>query len=188
VLYLGTDVLPDALIGPAVDRPDVEDPAVVTSVARVHAAVEAGRDPLEIESALAIAAARLRRHLGDRDGEDPATRPAGAIAGALRELLDERRFNRVTLADAGRMLHVSPGHLVRSFTRTFGIAPHRYVIGRRIDAARALLLNGEPIADVAVAVGFHDQAHLTKHFRRHLGATPGRFARGPGASLPAGRT
>jgi AraC-like DNA-binding protein len=188
VLYLGTDVFPETLIGSAVDRPDVEDPAVVTSVARVHAAVEAGRDPLEIESALAIAAARLRRHLGDRDGEDPATRSSGAIAGALRELLDERRFNRVTLADAGRMLHVSPGHLVRSFTRTFGIAPHGYVIGRRIDAARALLLDGEPIADVAVAVGFHDQAHLTRHFRRHLGATPGRFARGPGASLPAGRT
>ena len=71
---------------------------------------------------------------------------------------------------------MSPAHLVRCFSTTFGIAPHRYLIGRRIDAARRKLLDGEPAARVAVEVGFHDQAHLTRHFRRYVGTTPARYA------------
>jgi transcriptional regulator GlxA family with amidase domain len=47
-----------------------------------------------------------------------------------------------------------------------------------VDAARPLLLSGMPPAEVAVAVGFHDQAHLTRHFKRHTATTPARFARG----------
>jgi AraC-like DNA-binding protein len=185
VLYLDAEVLPERLIGASVDRPDTEDPSIVDSVARVHRAVEERSDPLEIESALAIAAERLLHHLGARGTAGPV-RPSNEIAGELRELLDEHRFDRITLADAGRTLHAPPGHLVRSFTRAFGIAPHRYVIGRRIDAARALLLEGEPIADIAVAVGFHDQAHLTRHFRRHVGTTPGRFVASPVETLEGG--
>lgn len=68
-------------------------------------------------------------------------------------------------------------HLVRSFTRQFGVSPHAYVIGRRIDAARRELLRGARPADVATAVGFCDQAHLTRHFKRHTSMTPARFAR-----------
>jgi transcriptional regulator GlxA family with amidase domain len=48
-------------------------------------------------------------------------------------------------------------------------------VGRRLDRARRLLLEGLPIADVAVATGFHDQPHLTRHFRALLGTTPGAF-------------
>jgi AraC-like DNA-binding protein len=51
------------------------------------------------------------------------------------------------------------------------------VIGRRVERARQLLLAGHPAADVAVEVGFYDQAHLTRHFRKHTATTPGRFAR-----------
>jgi AraC-like DNA-binding protein len=64
---------------------------------------------------------------------------------------------------------------VRCFTRTFGIAPHQYVVARRIDAARGRLLDGEPIALVAAGIGFYDQAHFTRQFKRHVGTTPGRY-------------
>jgi len=49
-------------------------------------------------------------------------------------------------------------------------------LARRIDAARKRLLEGEPPAQVAADVGFHDQAHLTRHFKRHVGTTPAHFA------------
>jgi AraC-like DNA-binding protein len=52
------------------------------------------------------------------------------------------------------------------------------VIGRRIDRARKLLLAGCPPAEAAIAAGFFDQAHLTRHFRRHTATTPARFAAG----------
>ena len=99
------------------------------------------------------------------------------MADDLRDLLDTRLSVGITLGEAGRILDVSPAHLVRSFTRRFGISPHRYLVGRRIDAARGHLLAGEPLARVAADVGFHDQAHFTKHFKRHVGTTPARFAR-----------
>ena len=62
-----------------------------------------------------------------------------------------------------------------SFSATFGIAPHAYVLGRRLEAARARILDGEPLAEVAAEVGFYDQAHLSRHFRRFIATTPGRF-------------
>src|SRR5262249_37003581 len=98
------------------------------------------------------------------------------IAPGLRDLLDDRTSDPPTLAEAAKTLHSSPAHLVCCFTRAFGITPHRYVIGRRVDAARRRLLDGEPPAVVAAALGFHDQAHLSRHFRRHVGVPPGRYA------------
>ncbi len=70
---------------------------------------------------------------------------------------------------------VTTAHLVRSFTRSYGIAPHRYLLGRRLDVARRRLLADEAPADVALATGFYDQAHLNRHFRRLLATTPGRY-------------
>ncbi|HMJ74604.1 MAG TPA: helix-turn-helix domain-containing protein [Iamia sp.] len=66
--------------------------------------------------------------------------------------------------------------MVRVFTRRYGLPPHRYRVGRRVDRARALLLDGVPPARVAVECGFHDQPHLTRHFRRQVGTTPAAYA------------
>lgn len=175
VLYLGTDVLDEALIGPAVDRPDVEDAGLIRSIAALHGTLQDPRETLQAESELAVIAERLARLIGPRVSTD-IDRFEDAVAEEFRSLLDEHRYGSITLVEAGRAVHVSPGHLVRSFTRAFGIAPHRYVIARRIDAARNRLLDGEPVAQVATGVGFYDQAHLTRHFRRHVGTTPARFA------------
>jgi len=81
VLYLDAEVLPERLIGASVDRPDTEDPSIVDSVARVHRAVEERSDPLEIESALAIAAERLLHHLGARGTAGPV-RPSNHASAA----------------------------------------------------------------------------------------------------------
>lgn len=50
-------------------------------------------------------------------------------------------------------------------------------MSRRVDLARRLLLGGQPAGEVATAAGFYDQSHLTRHFKRVLGTTPGRYAR-----------
>jgi AraC-like DNA-binding protein len=174
VLYVGTDVLDERLTGRAVDDPDVEDPELVGTLRGLHRALEHPRETFAAEELLAGARDRLLRHLG---APEPAVRdrPDHEVADDLRDLLDSSLDERLTLHEAGRLLHTSTSHLVRCFTRSFGISPHRYVVGRRIDLARQRLLAGEPTADVATAVGFHDQAHLTRHFRRHVGTTPGAY-------------
>jgi len=172
VLYVGTEVLGEHLIGPAVDEPDVVDGSIVRGFRSLHRALADPGDTFEAESMFALVAARLREQLGDHRGDDAE---AGvSVAEELRDLLDAGLFVGITLAEAGRILDTSPAHLVRSFTRRFGISPHRYLVGRRIDEARSRLLEGQPLAQVAADVGFHDQAHFTKHFKRHVGTTPGR--------------
>jgi AraC-like DNA-binding protein len=175
VLYLGTEVLDERLAGRAVDRPDVHEPALRRAVHALHRALGEPDDALEAEARLAVVGDRLRAHLGDRPAGAADPHP-GRLARDLRDLLDLRLFTRTTLAEAGWALGASPAHLVRSFTQTFGIAPHRYVVARRIDAARGRLLDGEPIALVAAGVGFYDQAHFTRQFKRHVGTPPGRYA------------
>jgi AraC-like DNA-binding protein len=177
VLYMSTTVLGEHLTGRAADEPDIHDRPLLRALHRLHTVLERRHDDLEAESVMALAGERLRAHLGDRPSE-PASSPDAAIASALRELLDEHLCESATLADAADTLGTTPPGLVRAFTRAFGIAPHQYVIGRRIEIARKRLLDGEPAAITAVEVGFHDQAHLTRHFRRHVGETPARFASG----------
>ena len=188
VVYIEPEVLGEAMIGAAVDRPVVSDAGLVRRIRALHGALRHPDDAFEAEARLSFVAEALRRALrpGDADADpgapdhgrhDPLMSPPSELAGRLRDLLDARLFEAVTLNDAGAELGASPTHLVRCFTRTFGVAPHAYVLGRRIDAARRQLLDGRPLAEVAVAVGFHDQSHLTRHFRRHVGTTPARYAR-----------
>jgi AraC-like DNA-binding protein len=184
VLYLDTTVLDESLIGQAVDSPIVEDRALRASLDGLHRSLTSPDDALAAETQLAFVAERLRNHLTRRI-EAATTLPAGSdLADQLRALLDDRLGERVTLAAAGAELHATPAHLVRTFHHTFGLPPHAYLLGRRIEAARHLLLAGEPIAQVAAGVGFVDQSHLTRHFKRHVGATPARYA---AAGLGSGR-
>ncbi|NEE48998.1 helix-turn-helix transcriptional regulator, partial [Streptomyces sp. SID8455] len=115
----------------------------------------------------------------------PAGPPPGpGVAKDLRDLLDERLGEGLTLAEAARLVHAHPTHLVRAFSAAYAIAPHQYVTSRRIDRARRLLLDGVPPGEAATAVGFHDQSHLTRHFKRIAGTTPGRYARSRKSPVP----
>lgn len=172
VVYLDTGVLGEHLIGPAVDRSWLDDARLRRGVDALHRSLRQPDRALEAETVLAFVVERLRAHLGGRADE----RRHPELAERLRELLDARALDGITLAAAAERLAASPAHLVRCFSRTFGVAPHAYVLGRRIEAARLRLLQGEPIARVAASVGFFDQAHLTRHFKRHVGTTPGRYS------------
>ncbi|MFE0137849.1 helix-turn-helix domain-containing protein [Streptomyces sp. NPDC059037] len=175
VLYLDMTQLDASFIGPAVDGPDLVDPVLRRRVGQLHAALARRGDELEAESRLALIAERLRGHLRPRLTTG-TTGPSG-VAQNLRELLDERLLDGVTLAEAARLVHAHPTHLVRAFSGAFGIAPHQYVMSRRVDRARSLLLAGQPPGEVATAAGFYDQSHLTRHFKRVVGIAPGRYAR-----------
>jgi AraC-like DNA-binding protein len=176
VLYLDGSRLADDLIGPAVDGPDLADPVLRRRVGQLHTALAHPGDELEADSRLTLIADRLRGLLRPRSATEPspADRP---LAHRLRELLDQRLVEGIALDEAARLVHAHPAHLVRAFSGAFGIAPHQYLMSRRVDRARRLLLDGRPPGEVAAATGFYDQSHLTRHFRRLVGVTPGRYAR-----------
>ncbi|MGB8940839.1 MAG: AraC family transcriptional regulator [Streptomyces sp.] len=177
VLYLDMTQLDASFIGPAVDGPDLVDPVLRGRVGQLHAALACRGDELEAESRLALIGERLRGHLRPRITTGTRGDTGRGVAQNLRDLLDERLLDGVTLAEAARLVHAHPTHLVRAFSGAYGIAPHQYVMSRRVDHARRLLLAGQPPGEVATAAGFYDQSHLTRHFKRVVGIAPGRYAR-----------
>jgi AraC-like DNA-binding protein len=180
VVYLDTTVLPLGLVGAAVDTPIHYDGLLRDRVAALHRAMAEADGELEAESRLAFIRERLLSRLGcapEAGPSDPG--PASErLARALRDLLDARVDTGLTLAEAGEVLHAHPTHLVRAFKGAFGMPPHAYLTGRRIDRARRLLVEGAPAAEAATRAGFYDQSHLHRHFVRYLGVPPGRYATG----------
>jgi AraC-like DNA-binding protein len=102
------------------------------------------------------------------------------LTGGISEVFHAHLVGFRYVADAGRVLERRVPHLVRGVRRRFGVSPHAYVIGARIEVARKLLLQGVPAAQAAVEAGFHDQAHLTRHFKRYVSVPPGRYTGGRG--------
>jgi len=173
-LYLDPAFFPAGLTGAAVDHTSISDPPLRAALARLHDALRRDAESLAAEARLALIGERITGHLTRAPA--PALAPEPGVAGQLRLLLDEHLTSQLSLAWAAARLDRSVPHLVRSFTRQFGLSPHAYVIGRRIEAARRLILHGAAPADVATAVGFYDQAHFTRHFKRHTATTPAAFA------------
>jgi AraC-like DNA-binding protein len=175
VLYLDEALLDVGLVGAAVDHPGMRDAVLRGRIDQLHATLALPGDELEAHSRLALIVERLRQHLRDDVHPAPSRQDSG-LARRLRTLLDDRVPAGLSLDDAAALLHAHPTHLIRTFTREFGIPPHQYLTGRRLDLARRLLLDGIRPAEVATAAGFYDQSHLTRHFRRMLGTSPARYA------------
>lgn len=173
VLYVRSDWLPEGVADRVARRPTLADAVALDATRRIHAAVRHPGEAMAAEHALLAVRESVLAHTGR---SAPTLRDA-PLARRLRGLLDDRFAESFTIAAAAQELGTHPSHLVRVFSHTYGIAPHRYLVARRVDAARRLLIDGGRPADVAARTGFHDQAHLTRHFRRVLGVTPALFAR-----------
>lgn len=93
----------------------------------------------------------------------------------VKEFLDEHPDQDISLEDLAQLSGTSKYHFVRQFGKSFGLSPHAYQIQARIKKAKQLLKVGASISQTAIDCGFHDQSHLTRHFKRCLGTTPKKF-------------
>ena len=90
----------------------------------------------------------------------------------------ENLGERFTLDDLARQAGVSRFHFARLFRVSTGESPMAYLLKSRIERAKQmLLLDDRPVCEIAAALGFCDQSHLTRTFRRLTGMTPREFAR-----------
>jgi AraC-like DNA-binding protein len=129
---------------------------------------------------LAIAA----RLLGNGDRSDPfqskrncGTLPKWRLKRVL-DYIDANLAEPITLADLAAAAALSPMHFAAQFRMSTGVRPHEYLLRRRIERARELLLQpGLSIVDVAFSVGFQTQSHFTTVFKRFVGDTPHQWRR-----------
>lgn len=110
-----------------------------------------------------------------RTSEANTERPhAAAIA---RDYLETCYATNVSLDDLAFLADTNRFSLIRMFRRAYSVTPHAFQIRLRIEHACRLLRGGVPVHEIAPIVGFSDQSHLTRHFARVVGLTPGRYAR-----------
>jgi AraC-like DNA-binding protein len=153
----------------------VSHPPLSRAIYRLFASIAAGGEVLEQQSRMVHCIALALAH-GEETAPEIRTDNKFAVRRARAHLLEH--FNKpVCLDELSAVARLSPYHLVRSFTQRFGLPPHAYQIHIRIERARALLAAGISAAEIASDVGFADQSHFTRHFRRIMRTTPASYAK-----------
>jgi AraC family transcriptional regulator len=129
-----------------------------------------------IERATSLLQSQMRPHSRE------CSRASGGLLAwqvrKVREYVDTHITGRVLVPNLSAVVNLSEAHFSRMFKQTLGLAPHAFVLRRRLElAARLMLESTESLTDIALCCGFTDQAHLCKHFRRSMGETPAAWRR-----------
>jgi AraC-like DNA-binding protein len=204
MIHIGPDLVAELLgDGPAGRGPGgrplfpvpvAQDPALARRLRLLHIVLTGAATPLEQHEHLTSTVRLLARHATRATAtaawDDASSssarvsfgRPAAAlIANRVRARLDDGYAAPLTAGDLAGAAGCSRYTATRAFTAVYGLAPSDYQRQLRLRAARALLTAGSSAADAAAAVGFADQAHLTRWFRRCYGVTPGAYRQAVGS-------
>ena len=111
-----------------------------------------------------------------KSGGAPALPGDETRAASVLAHIDAQLASKLTLEKLARVAHLSPIYFAKLFRKQTGLSPMAYVRQRRIEQARAMLMNGdETVERVALAVGFADPFHFSRSFRRLTGQSPSAF-------------
>lgn len=151
----------------------VSEPILYRAFSRFHSALAQGNSLLNRQSLLVncigtLLASHCERHA--RPFADPGRRRLQRA----RDFLEQHFSQNVSLGQLAEISDLSRFHLLRAFAREFGLPPHAFQINLRVERVRVLLKSGVPLH--SIEAGFADQSHLTRHFRRAMGITPGQYA------------
>lgn len=148
------------------------------------ALLETARQELERDQELAkaslITASRILQAEIGCSGANHCPR-GGLVAwqiARVRAYIDSHLHRTIHIRDLSAVAGRSPAHFIRKFKSTFGEPPHAYVVRKRLEKACHLMItNSAPLSEIALSVGFSDQAHLCRLFRRAFGQSPNSWRR-----------
>ncbi len=178
MVYVEPALIQDILGGsalPFLEGGITHDPAISAAAQALLQGVDDVVEPLEQSDALAQLAHALAAATGG-----PGTRRAKAkgdyqAARRARDYLQAHATRVVALDELEAATGRDRWSLSHDFRMFYGTSPYRYLTMRRLDAVRRLLLAGLSLADAAQDAGFADQSHMTRHFLKTFGITPGRW-------------
>jgi AraC-like DNA-binding protein len=160
---------------PFFPAPLIFDEEITARYRALHLAAETAAATLERESLLLeLLAALCERHAGERARPLAPGREHEAVRRAREYVLTHHARN-VSLGELARVANLSPYHLTRVFAKEVGMPPHAFQTQVRVARAKRLIRAGLPLAHVAAGVGFADQSHFNRQFKRLLKITPGEY-------------
>ncbi len=157
--------------------PVIEDAEAARLIWALFEAEAAGAPRLARETQLLALLARVAVRHATAPVEPRTKAPPAAALARARDYLAAHCAQNVSLTRLSATVGLDPFALLRGFSRAYGLPPHSWLLQERVRRAQALLRIGLSPAEVAARVGFADQSHLTRHFKRILGITPGRYRR-----------
>ncbi len=144
-------------------------PAVYKALSRIANAMRDGTEALELDELLlrfvashALVPLKAAADLGSND----------TALDAVRRLIDAQVDSHLSLEKLAQASPWSEFHLIRRFKQAYGQTPHAYQIDQRLNIAKKLLKQGVGAAHVAHQLGFADQAHFQRHFKKRHATTP----------------
>ncbi|GAB4460354.1 MAG: AraC family transcriptional regulator [Anaerolineae bacterium] len=156
--------------------PVIFDDYLAYLLASIHLTFEAQGSPLlERESLFWWVMAYLVMTYADAPLSLPAVQPERRCVARVKDYIETNYADDISLTELSELVHFNACHLLRLFSKTVGVPPHAYLNQVRIRRAKHLLNGGCSIADAACQTGFSDQSHLTRHFKRVYGITPGQY-------------
>jgi len=129
-----------------------------------------------IHRAASLLQAQMR--FEDRERQDPSQALLAWQTRLVESYIEEHIDRQILVANLSDLVHLSEAHFSRAFRLAYGEPPHAYIVRRRVElAAQLMLASGDPLSEIALKCGFHDQAHLNKQFRQLTGETPAAWRR-----------
>lgn len=175
VRQAATEVMGRTTDFPFFPEPVFFDPELADALRHLHVSLEQAASPLERETRFLWTLAQLVSRHADSRPMAPRLKREREVAQRVRIYLDAHLAENITLDHLAQSVGFSRFHLLRVFRAEVGLPPHAYLTQARVWRAKALLAAGRPIAEVAIDVGFVDQSHLTRHFKRIVGVPPGQY-------------
>ncbi|MEP4928347.1 MAG: AraC family transcriptional regulator [Hyphomicrobiales bacterium] len=126
------------------------------------------------ETMTAMLSETISKEFGEHTSKNSENRCNVSLA---RELIEAEYDRSIHLDELASLSNLSQSQVIRAFTTQFGTSPHQYLLACRLNKAKRRLLSGgdETLAQLAVDLGFSDQSHFTRLFRRATGVTPNQF-------------
>lgn len=153
------------------------DPELASEARRLHYLLGQADSKLLRKSAITSMFSKLILRYADIGPLKLRGGPQKASIDRARQYIETHFAHNPSLDQLARIAGLSPFHFHRQFLRNRGISPHEYLIQVKIKTARKLLTQGASIAGVAHDLGFADQSHFSRFFKRAIGVSPGRFIR-----------
>jgi len=180
-VIISPDVFGDGNKLAAVDRFLFRDREMEVICHRLYQAVSLGgmADRLYVESLVTQLAVLIRRRHSTASAELGIPPSSGLTRNQARCILDyieSHLSSELRLGELARIAGLSLHHFARMFKRTVGMAPHRYVLERRLERAKGMLRSTRAsLVEISLSTGFASQSHFTSTFRRLVGPTPTEF-------------